>query len=115
MNRTKQFALRIIRLSQALPHTRECEVIGKQLLRAGTSVAANYRAACRSRSGAEFKNKVSIVVEETDESMFWIEMLAEAQLVKAELVRNLYIEAEEILKIMAVARKNATADKSISQ
>ena len=68
--RTKNFALRIIRLYQSLPTTMEAQIIGKQLLRFGTSVAANYRAACRGRSNAEFYSKISIVIEETDESLF---------------------------------------------
>lgn len=107
MARTKQFALRIIRLSQSLPKSRESDVIGKQVLRSGTSVAANYRAACRARSGAEFKSKISIVLEEIDETLFWIELLTEANIVREELVHNLYQEGTEILKIVAVARKNA--------
>ena len=68
--RTKNFALRIIRLYQSLPTTMEAQIIGKQLLRSGTSVPANYRAACRGRSNAEFYSKISIVIEETDESLF---------------------------------------------
>ena len=71
-NRTKQFALRVIRLSQSLPHTREADVLARQLMRSGTSVAANYRAACVARSLAEFKSKLSIVIEECDESIFSI-------------------------------------------
>lgn len=107
MQRTKQFALRIIRLVQSLPKTQEANVIGKQLLRSGTSVAANYRAACRARSIAEFKSKISIVVEEADECLFWMELLMESEIVKSSLLENLYHESEEILKIVAVARKNA--------
>lgn len=76
--RTKTFALRVIRLFQALPKTSEAAVIGKQLLRSATSVAANYRAACRSRSNAEFYSKISIVIVEADESLFWLEILTEA-------------------------------------
>lgn len=76
--RTKTFVLRVIRLFQALQKTTEAAVIGKQLLRSGTSVAANYRAACRSRSNAEFYSKISIVIEEADESLFWLEILTEA-------------------------------------
>jgi len=68
--RTKDFALRIIRLYQAFPKTTEAQIIGKQILRSGTSIAANYRAACRGRSNAEFYSKISIVIEETDESLF---------------------------------------------
>jgi|GEM_PF-5122938 len=72
-DRTKQLAVRIIRMFRALPKTDEARVIGKQLLRSGTSVAANYRAACRARSKAEFAAKISIVLEEIDETVFWME------------------------------------------
>lgn len=105
--RTKAFALRIIRLYQSLPKNTESQIIGKQLLRSATSVAANYRAACRSRSNAEFFSKITIVVEEADESLFWLELLVEAGIVKAELLVELCRENEEIIKIMVVARKNS--------
>lgn len=82
--RTKLLSLRIIKLFQALPKTDEARIIGKQLLRAATSVAANYRAACRSRSEAEFFSKISIVVEEADETLFWLEILNEAKIVTTE-------------------------------
>ena len=81
--RTKQFALRVIRLVEALPRGRTADVIGKQLLRAGTSVGANYRAACRARSGAAMVAKLSIVEEEADECIFWLELLADSDLVPA--------------------------------
>ena len=105
--RTKLFALRVIKLYQSLPKTSEAQIIGKQLLRSGTSVAANYRAACRARSNAEYYSKISIVIEEADETMFWLEILWEANIVKQELLQNLYKENEEILKIMVVSRKNS--------
>ena len=105
--RTKSFALRIIKLYQSLPKTTETQIIGKQMLRSATSVAANYRAACRARSNAEYYSKISIVIEETDETMFWMELLWEANIVKQELLQNLYDENEEILKIMVVSRKNS--------
>jgi four helix bundle protein len=75
--RTKQFAIRIVRLFQALPRRDEARVIGKQVLRSGTSVAANYRAVCRARSKAEFVAKIGVVVEEIDETVFWLELLVE--------------------------------------
>ncbi len=99
------FALRVIKLYQALPKTGEAQIIGKQLLRAATSVAANYRDACRARSGREFFSKLSIVVEEADESLFWLELLVEADIVKAEKLQPLIHEATEILKMTASARK----------
>ncbi len=77
--RLKQFVLRIIKLYQFLPKSGEAQIVGKQLLRSATSVAANYRAACRARSGKEFYSKLSIVVEEADETLFWLELLTEAE------------------------------------
>ena len=105
--RTKLFALRVIKLFQSLSKTTESQIMGKQLLRSATSIAANYRAACRARSNAEFHSKICFVVEETDETMFWLEMLWEANIVKQELLQDLYQENEELLKIMVVARKNS--------
>ncbi len=105
--RTKIFALRVIKLYQSLPKTTEAQIIGKQLFRSATSVAANYRAACRARSNAEYHSKISIVIEETDETMFWLELLWETNIVKQELLQNLYDENEEILKIVVVSRKNS--------
>jgi four helix bundle protein len=110
--RTKQFALRIIKLYQALPKSAEAQVIGNQILRAGTSVGSNYRAACRSRSLKEFYSKVSIVIEEADETMFWLELLIESGIVKASLLQDLLNESEEIVKILVTARKNSAIHKS---
>lgn len=104
--RTRQFALRIIRLSQALPRSREADVIARQILRSGTSVAANYRAACCARSAQEFRSKISIVVEECDETVFWLEILAESGLIDAEKLDLLKQEALELLYITSSARKN---------
>ena len=105
--RTKKFALRVIKLFQSLPKEPEAQIIGKQMLRSSTSIAANYRAACRARSNAEFHSKLCTVIEEADETMFWLEMLLEAGIVKHELLQYLYQENEEILKIMVVSRKNS--------
>ena len=105
--RTKMFALRVIKVFQSLPKTTEAQIIGKQLLRSATSIAANYRAACRARSNAEYYSKISIVIEETDETMFWLELLWESNIVKQELLQKLYDENEEILKIVVVSRKNS--------
>ena len=113
-NRTKQFALRVIRLSQSLPNTREADVLARQLMRSGTSVAANYRAACVARSLAEFKSKLSIVIEECDESIFWMEMLVDGSFIKKELLESLVQEATELLYIFSTARKNAGASKTLS-
>lgn len=103
--RTKKFALRAIKLYQALPRTVEAQVLGKQLLRSATSVAANYRAACRARSGAEFFSKLSIVVEEADEVLFWLELLTEAEMVATDRLVSITDEATQILKIVASSRK----------
>lgn len=105
--RTRAFALRIIKLMQALPHTLVGEVIGKQILRSATSVGANYRAACRSQTKSVFVAKMSIVIEEADETIYWLELIRDAELVKPEQLSNLLDEAEQILKIMIASRKTA--------
>lgn len=104
--RTKEMALRVIKLYQSLPKTDEAKVIGKQLLRSATSTAANYRAVCRARSDNERYSKWSIVVEEADETLFWLELLGEANIMKPERLTDLINECETILKIAAVSRKN---------
>ncbi|MEP0806711.1 MAG: four helix bundle protein [Chloroflexota bacterium] len=109
--RTKDFALRVIRLVEALPRKLSSDVLGKQLLRSATSVAANYRAACRARSQAEFVSKLSIVVEEADESLFWLELMAESGLVEASRLQELMKEADELTAIFVVSR--ATARKNV--
>jgi four helix bundle protein len=83
-DRTKQFALRVMRLYRALPRREEARIIGRQILRSGTSVGANYRAACRARSKAEFVAKLGIVLEEADETVFWLELLQESSLISAQ-------------------------------
>ena len=105
--RTKKFALRIIRLFQKLPRTPEAQILGKQLLRSGTSVGANYRAAGRARSGAEFSSKIGIVLEEADETVFWIECLIEAGIVKEQLLSDLLTEANELVAIFAASYTTA--------
>lgn len=97
--RTKEFSLRIIKLVEALPKSRTSEVLGRQLLRSGTSVGANYRAACRARSTADFISKMGIVEEEADESLFWMELLIESGIVKIEKLESLMKEADELLAI----------------
>ena len=105
--RTKQFGLRVIQLVESLPKTKTATAIGNQLLRSGTSVGANYRAACRGRSKAEFIAKLGIVEEEADESAYWLEMLVEAKVLKADSVAGLLAEADELTAIMATSRKTA--------
>ncbi len=105
--RTKQFALRIVKLYQAIPKTDEARIIGKQGLRSGTAVAANYRAACRARSKAEFIAKIGIVVEEIDETVFWLELLVDAGLVERQRMEKLLTEANELLAIFAASQHTA--------
>jgi len=105
--RTKRFALRIIRLFQHLPRSTEAQVLGKQLLRSGTSIGANYRAAGRARSKAEFVSKIGIVVEEADETVFWLECLIESGIIKQELLHELLIEANELVAIFAASHRTS--------
>jgi len=106
--RTKQFALRVLKLVAALPRTLAGKTIGGQLVRSGTSVGANYRAACRARSKLEFIAKIGIVEEEADESAFWMELIIESELLKLQQVQPLLDEANELAKIMASSRKSAS-------
>jgi four helix bundle protein len=103
--RTKRLALRVIKLVQSLPPNLAAEVIGKQLLRSGTSVGANYRASCRAKSPADFINKLSIVEEEADESVYWTELLIEGKIVKENLLENLMDEGNQILSIVVSSIK----------
>lgn len=107
--RTNAYALRIIRVVQSLPPGRVARVPGTQLLRAGTPVAANYRAVCRARSRADFVNKLRNVEEECDESLFWMELLAESGLVKSRRLADLMKEGNAILAIMVASAKTARA------
>ena len=105
-DRTKQFALRVIRMYASLPHSGAAQVLGKQALRSGTSVAANFREASRARSNAEFVAKLGIVEQELDETMLWLELLTESGIVSEKKLALLHQEAEELLKIVvASARK----------
>jgi four helix bundle protein len=110
-NRTKQFALRVIRVVQAIDSTHVGRRLGDQLLRAGTSVGANYRAACRARSPAEFRAKLGIVEEECDESMFWMELISESGLLPETKLTELHQEGDEILS-MVVASINTSKRSS---
>ena len=110
-DRTKDFALRIIRAFSRLPKTDEARVIGRQFLRSGTSVAANYRAACRSRSAADFISKISVVVEEADETLFWLELIVEAKLASAKVVESLIGECEELLRIFSASLATAKSNR----
>jgi four helix bundle protein len=110
-DRTKKFALRIIRAFSRLPKSEEARVLGRQFLRSGTSVAANYRAACRARSAADFISKISVVAEEADETLFWLELTVEANLVPAKAMASLVMECEELLKIFSASLATAKANR----
>jgi four helix bundle protein len=107
--RTKSFALRTLRLVASLPKTREADVLGKQLLKAGTSIGANYREARRGRSRADFAAKIGICLQEADESLYWLELVAESGLVRRQLLSALMTEAEELTTIFAASLKTARA------
>ncbi len=107
--RTKQFGLRVIKLTEALPSAKAANVIGNQLLRSGTSVGANYRSACRARSKPDFISKASIAIEEADESLYWMEMLVEAEIMPKEKLLALMKEANEIVAILTASVKTARA------
>lgn len=107
--RTKKFALGVIRLFQQLPKTDEARILGKQVLRSGTSVAANYRAACRAKSRADFVNKLGTTVEEADETLFWLELLEEATIVPASRLDFLKHETDELLRILSTSLSTAKA------
>ena len=105
--RTKEFALRVMKLVDALPRTRSGNAIANQLVRAGTAVGANYRASCRARSRAEFIAKIGVVEEEADESAFWMELIIDGGLLLARKVNALLQEANELTAIMAASRISA--------
>lgn len=105
--RTREFGVRVAKLAASFPASRMGNVIGNQLMRSGTSVPANYRAACRARSKAEFVSRLGVVEEEADETVFWMGFAVDVSLVKEELVRALRNEGEEIVKIVVASRKTA--------
>src|SRR6266705_7117381 len=105
--RTNQFALRVIKLVDALPRTIQGRAVANQIIRSATSVAANYRAACRARSRAEFIAKIGVVEEEADETAFWLELIIDSNLRGKSQIRPLLTEAGELVAIMAASRKSA--------
>ena len=110
--RTKSYANRIVRLCSSLPNNWVARILGDQLLRSGTFVGANYRAVCRAKSNADFINKLRIVEEECDESLFWMELLTDNNLVKASRLRNLMGEGDEILAIVVSSAKTARTSRN---
>jgi four helix bundle protein len=109
--RTKAFAKQIIILCRKLPNNREGRLIGNQIFRSGTSVAANYRAACRGRSKAEFISKLSIVLEEADETLFWLELINEMKIYNGQEMQSVMKEGNELAAIMASSIKTAKTNK----
>ena len=110
-SRTKSFALRIVKLTQAIPKKDDAaRAIARQIVRSGTSVAANYRACCRARSQAEFISKIGTVEEEADETALWLELPAESGIMPAKKLSSLLMEANELTAIMAASRKTASSE-----
>jgi four helix bundle protein len=110
--RTKEFSYRVIKLYRSLPRNAEAYTIGKQLLRCGTSVAANYRAVGRARSKADFVSKIAIVLEEADESVYWLECIADNNIVRAELLSDLIAEANQLVNIFSASLQTAKSNTS---
>ena len=110
--RTKEFAVRIVKLFRALPKTEEARIIGRQLLRAGMSIGANYRGACRARSKAESASKMGIVVEEADEAVFWLELLVATSIVREKRLEGLLAEANELLAIFGASQRTAKLSRA---
>lgn len=109
--RTKGFALEVIALVSKLPRTLVAEIIGRQLVRCATSVGANYRAACRGRSHAEFTAKIAIVLEEADEAHYWLEILHDSGIISEESMHGLMQEANELIAIFAASHKTARGER----
>lgn len=109
--RTKEFATQIIKLCRDLPNNREGRLIGNQIFRSGTSVAANYRAACRARSIADFISKLAIVEEEADETLFWLELIKEMKILDNDFIDSLMKENDEIIAIIVASIKTARRSK----
>jgi four helix bundle protein len=103
----EKIALRVIRLFRSLPYRVDSQVLGEQLLRCGTSVAANYRAVCRARSKAEFIARIGVVAEEADEAVLWLELLSESGIIKVELTRELLTEARELAAVFTASQQTA--------
>lgn len=115
IKRTKSFAIMIIKLVEDLPSTLAGRTIGNQIIRSGTSVAANYRAACRARSNPDFISKITIVEEESDETLFWLELIAEANLLEKDKLQELIKEADELTAIFTASGKTARQNNPKSQ
>ena len=110
--KTKNIAVRTIKLSQSLPNSREANIIAKQIIRSATSIGANYRAACRARSKAEFFAKLSIVIEEADETQYWFEILSETNIIEKNKIELLKKDLDSIVAILTTARKSVSNSKN---
>jgi four helix bundle protein len=110
--RTKRFALRILKLFRSLPRNEEARILGKQILRSGTSVGANYRAACRARSRAEFVAKLGIVLDEADETVFWLELMRDSEIFPTQKLNDLVNEANQLVSIFVTSLRTAKAPAS---
>ena len=110
--RTKRFALRIVNLCRSLPRCQENKVVGNQMLRSGTSVGANYRAVCRARSQAEFISKMAVVVEEADETAFWLELLIESGGIPQHRLNDLLTETKQLVAIFAASLRTAKINRT---
>jgi len=110
-DRTKRFAIAVIQSFSRLPQIEPARILGRQLIRSGTSVAADYRAACRARSAADFISKISIVAEEADETLFWLELIVESRLLEARTVEPLIAGCAELLKVFSASLATAKANR----
>src|SRR5208283_5814177 len=111
--RTKDFALRVLRLYRSLPCTAEARVLGTQLLRSSTSIGANYRAACRARSRAEFVAKLGIVLEEADETAFWLELMRDAGIFPEAKLQEIVQEAKELVAIFVASVRTRSEERRV--
>jgi four helix bundle protein len=111
-SRTKAFAIRVIQLAELLPNGKVFDIISKQLIRSGTSVGANYRAACRARSRAEFVAKIGIVEEEADETIYWLEMLIDHGRIPSDRILPVIAEARQILAMVIASIRTARGNRS---
>ena len=108
--RTRRFAVEVVRFCRTLPRTDEATIVGRQLLRSGTGVGSNYRAACRPRSDADFIAKLGTAIEEADETAFWLEVLIEAGMVTERVTTSLYRECDELIRILVASRETARSN-----
>ncbi len=112
-NRTKNFAIRVFKMVEKLPKSKGSEVITCQIIKTSSSVAANYRAVCRAKSKADFINKLKIVEEESDESLFWLKFIEDLELIQKKLLKDLIKEANELVSIFTAALKTSKTNNKL--